>query len=94
MNTALVPRAAGLPGEVGNTLALRHVQGGRTLLSGQGVWCLIWRFTIHHQRVGGLGVRCRRLGYSIGVRQCSESSGFGVWSPRCGLQFEDFILQS
>lgn len=56
VNTALVPRAAGLPGEVGNTLALRHVQGGRTLVIWAGEWCLLWRFTIHHQRVRRLKI--------------------------------------
>lgn len=34
VSTAPVPRAAGLPGEVRNTMALRHALGGKSLLSG------------------------------------------------------------
>lgn len=104
MSTVPVPRAAGLPGEVGNTLALRHALGGRSLLSEQGTWCpnlgpqdLIWVFPTQHQRVGDLGVRCGGLGYSMGVRHHSERFGFGVWGLRCRtgeLELEDFGLQS
>ena len=102
MSTAPVPRAAGQPGEVGNTLALRRALGGRPLFSGQGTWYtnlgardLIWRFPALHRRVGGLGVRCGGLRYSMGIRHFSERFGLGVQGPRCGtwgLEFEDFGL--
>lgn len=102
MSTAPVPRAAGLPREVENTLALKHARGGKPLLSGKGPWCpnlrpqdLIWRFPTQDQRVGGLGISCGELGYGMGVRHCSESFEFGIWGLRCetwGIEFEESRL--
>lgn len=58
VSTAPVPRAAGLPGEVGNTLALRHVRQVSVIWAGNmcpnlGPQDLIWRFQIRHQKSWG-----------------------------------------